>query len=92
MKKCVCTFLHKVFHVVAARDDAVLVSRAVNLKIDNITLKPAGKDTHTQMLAFNFLLCHLHITSLIARHRIYTPTVSVVTTILLLQTHLQPLI
>uniref|UniRef100_A0A672IVI2 Voltage-dependent calcium channel subunit alpha-2/delta-1-like n=1 Tax=Salarias fasciatus TaxID=181472 RepID=A0A672IVI2_SALFA len=30
----------------ATSDDSVLVSRAVNLKIDNITLKPAGEDTH----------------------------------------------
>uniref|UniRef100_A0AAQ6AL57 VWFA domain-containing protein n=1 Tax=Amphiprion ocellaris TaxID=80972 RepID=A0AAQ6AL57_AMPOC len=31
----------------ATSDDSVLVSKAVNLKIDDIVLKPAGKDTHT---------------------------------------------
>uniref|UniRef100_A0A8D3CW96 Calcium channel, voltage-dependent, alpha 2/delta subunit 1a n=1 Tax=Scophthalmus maximus TaxID=52904 RepID=A0A8D3CW96_SCOMX len=28
-------------------DDSILVSRAVNLNVDGITLKPAGKDTHS---------------------------------------------
>lgn len=33
--------------LLAASDDSILVSRAVNINIDNITLKPAGKDTPT---------------------------------------------
>uniref|UniRef100_A0AAQ4P6Z6 Calcium channel, voltage-dependent, alpha 2/delta subunit 1a n=1 Tax=Gasterosteus aculeatus aculeatus TaxID=481459 RepID=A0AAQ4P6Z6_GASAC len=35
-------------------EDSVLVSKAVNLKVDGIPLKPAGKDTHTHTHIYTF--------------------------------------
>lgn len=37
------------FFLVAQYEGSVLVSKVVNLKIDDITLKPAGKNTRAQI-------------------------------------------
>lgn len=56
MLQCVvymCIYKYKYIHtlfvqLLPASDDSVLVSRAINLNIDGITLKPAGKHTHKE--------------------------------------------
>lgn len=70
-----CLIVHYVliysfsFIILAASDDSILVSRAVDFKIDDITLKPAGKDLrHTQRekggLYLHIYTPHLSIVSL----------------------------
>lgn len=71
----------------AASEDSVLVSRAVNININDITLKPAGKDTHSHTYSKRkgglYLHIytpnistqnHLHIQTLPAMCHIYAPT------------------
>lgn len=61
--QCVYVLIYSLsFNSLAASDDSVLVSRAVNLQIKGVTLKPAGKDTHRHRRDF-----YLHLMAVISQ-------------------------